>query len=685
MRLLRLFASAVVLLVLNSCVEEPASPTWDINGVIPLIDTKYNVERFILESKDSNLVISSDGSIEYIFDQTYNRLIDIRDSLRTSLADTTEETPGDLIQVPDFNVESRQTLGALAPALTNGSGVNIPAPIALAPSPNFTYDLSKEISSVSVKSGGFVIRLTNATGVDFTNLSIEVRTSAAQSLGILKNLSVARNASTTATLPLDGKTFGSQLIAQILSGTIPAQNNVTVERDSALIIGVARSSSMTFTTAIARIAAQTYTQRGLLSVVGGKIESLEQVILKRGTQRITIQNTLPISGQMRVQFPAIRKGIDTLSVTAQIIPNGTSTGESVSVADFVVTPKNSTSIPYTITTTINASTGLVSIASSSQLRVIAQTDSFTARYAKGVIWDVDNNQPAEFDIEVDPLEIGSFTTIDTIFGNIFPTLTFKVFNYTSLENDVLPTVQAYNSQRNDTLKLLENGQAISRRVTATPEGVFPTTPNTTLSLDSKNSNAVDFVLRLPDTIYTTGKIIANPNRATGSLFDTSTVGLDIEIKVPFRFSIDTLSISDSADVEEEIDPQDLQSFALTFRADSEIPLNTQGRFLFLDSSRQALRLANNRIFSIPRQGDTTRIIFNAAPVNAEGLSNGSTRTEVSVDLTSEEIALLKKVKTVANQILLNTKRNGSKSVSKLRSSDNIRLRTTATATYKLGK
>jgi hypothetical protein len=684
MRFFRLPA-LLSLLCIGSCIEEPATPSWDIRAAVPLIDATYNVERFIVEAKDSNLVIAADGSIDYIFDQTYNRLIDITDSLRASLADTTEETPGDLIQIPNFNVESRQTLGAIEPSLVNGVGVAIPSPITLSPSPAFTYDLSKDINSVSVKNGAFVIRLANTTGVDFTNLTIEVRSlSPNQSLGVVNNLSVARNSTATATLPLDGATFGSQLSAQITGGTIPAQSNATIQRDSALVIGVARSSTMTFTAANIRLLAQSYVQNGALNVVGGKIEALEQVILKRGTLRVTIQNSLPISGQTRVLFPAIRKGSDTLSVTANLVPNGVSVGQSVSVADFVAAPKNRTTVPYLITTTINPSAGFVSINTASQLRLIAQTDSFTARYAKGVIWDVEKNQPAEFDIDVEPLEIGSFSSIDTVFGNVFPTLAFNIFNYTSLENDVRPSVQAYNVRRNDTLLLLENGQAISRRITPTPEGTTPTTPNTVLNLDSKNSNAVNFVLRLPDTIYTKGKIISNPNRTTGSAFDTSTVGLDIQIKVPLRFSIDTLSLSDSADIDEEIDPQDLQSFTLTFRADSGIPINTEGRFIFLDSTRRPLRLGNNAVFSIPRQGDPTRIIFNAAPVNADGLSSGSTRTEVSVNLNGEEIALLKKAKIVANQILLNTKRNGSNFNSKLRSTDSIRLRTTAKATYKIG-
>jgi len=73
---------------LGSCIEEPASPTWLTNNRLPLVNTTYTVERLIEEARDPNLVVSSSGTVDYLFTKRYDGLIDIRDSLRLTLSRT---------------------------------------------------------------------------------------------------------------------------------------------------------------------------------------------------------------------------------------------------------------------------------------------------------------------------------------------------------------------------------------------------------------------------------------------------------------------------------------------------------------------------------------------------------------------------------------------------------------------
>jgi hypothetical protein len=229
---------------------------------------------------------------------------------------------------------------------------------------------------------------------------------------------------------------------------------------------------------------------------------------------------------------------------------------------------------------------------------------------------------------------------------------------------------------------LEQGRNVVRFVPATPEGTVPTQPSV-VALDKNNSNALPVVLRRPSKIFIDGTVIVNPSRQTGSAFDTSSVALDFELKIPFRFSLDTLAASDSSDLNEEINTDNLEKFVLNLHAENQIPLNTEGKILFLDENRQPLRLANGNPFTFPRTGDTTKLRFASARINNTGFSEGTTITTLRLDFTPEELRLLKRAKFVFNQIFADTKTPTPRRII-LRSTDTIRLRAVGEVQYRIG-
>ncbi len=416
-----------------------------------------------------------------------------------------------------------------------------------------------------------------------------------------------------------------------------------------------------------------------LKIVGGKVERIDTVILKRGIQRLTVENLNASSGTVTVTFPTVRNPSNNqpLTLTTPFPGNATVSVESSSLENFRITSPDRINVPFSISTTLTAGNAI-------NLRVTVASDNFVARYVKGVIWDIENNRPAEFDIVVEPINLRGFNSIDTAFGDADPLLTLSLFNFFNVEDTAKPIFRSVNTRRNDTLLILEQGRNIVRFIPATPEGTILTEPSVTLLLDKSNSNALPFVLQLPNKILVDGTVLVNPRRLTGSAFDTSTVGLNFELKIPLRVSLDTLAASDSSEINEEINTDNFENFALNLRADSELPFNTEGKIFFLDANRQPLRLANGNPFSVPRTGDTTKLRFASAPINLNtGFSNGTATSTFRVNFNTEELRLLKRAKFLFNQVFINTKTPTPRRVI-LRSSDTFRLRVTGEIVYRVG-
>ncbi|MFQ3598795.1 MAG: hypothetical protein SNJ55_08425 [Chloroherpetonaceae bacterium] len=508
---------------LGSCIEEPASPTWSTNNRLPLVNTIYTVERLIEESRDPNLVVSQNGTVDYLFTKRYDQLIDIQDSLRLTLS---------------------------------------------------------------------------------------------------RVLNIQQNPATIGT--------------------------PVVRPDS-------------------------------LKIVGGKVERIDSVVLKRGIQRLTVENLNASSGTVTVTFPTVRNPSNNqpLTLSTPFPGNSTVSVESQSLENFRITSPDRINVPFSVSTTLTAGNAI-------NLRITVVSDSFVARYVKGVIWNVETNQPAEYNIVVEPIDISAFNSIDTVSGDADPLLTLKLFNFFSIEDTAKPLFRSVNTRRNDTLVILEQGRNVVRFIPATPQGATVTEPSAQVLLDKTNSNALPFVLRLPNKIFVDGTILVNPRRLTGSAFDTSTVALDFEIKIPLRFSLDTLAASDSSEINEEINTDNFENFALNLRAENGIPFNTEGKVFFLDADRQPLRLANGNLFTFPRTGDTAKLRFASAPINLNtGFSNGTATSTVRLDFNLEELRLLKRAKFLFNQVFINTKTPTPRRVI-LRSNDTFRLRGTGEIIYRVG-
>jgi len=506
---------------LGSCIEEPASPTWLTNNRLPLVNTTYTVERLIEEARDPNLVVSSSGTVDYLFTKRYDGLIDIRDSLRLTLSRT-------------LTIQSPATVGT--PVLRNDS----------------------------------------------------------------------------------------------------------------------------------------------LKIVGGKVERIDSVVLKRGIQRLTVENLNTSSGTVTVTFPTIRNANNQpLTLSTPFPGNATVSVESPTLTNFRITSPDRVNVPFSVSTTLTTGNAI-------NLRITVASDSFVARYVKGVIWDIERNRPAEYDIVVEPIDINAFNSIDTVAGDADPAITLKLFNYFNIQDTAKPIFRSVNTRRNDTLLILEQGRNVVRFVPATPEGTVLTQPSVQVALDKNNSNALPVILRRPSKIFIDGTVIVNPLRQTGSAFDTSSVALDFELKIPFRFSLDTLAASDSSDLNEEINTDNFEKFILNLRAENQLPFNTEGKIFFLDENRQPLRLANGNPFTFPRTGDTVKLRFASAPVNPNtGFSSGTALTNIRLDFTPEELRLLKRAKFVFNQIFADTKTPTPRRII-LRSTDTIRLRGIGEVQYRIG-
>lgn len=159
----------------------------------------------------------------------------------------------------------------------------------------------------------------------------------------------------------------------------------------------------------------------------------------------------------------------------------------------------------------------------------------------------------------------------------------------------------------------------------------------------ENSNILEFINNIPHNIYMERNDVLNSVYSEGSINYTDSISIKLEIQVPLDISITKpILFSDTADagISDEDQRKELdkaKNLEFTFLAENRFPLKTVARVLILDSSFMPL-LAITKI--IGNNADST-ITVNAAPVGPDGLVNNLTLTQLTAELDSNQINLLK--------------------------------------------
>ena len=196
-------------------------------------------------------------------------------------------------------------------------------------------------------------------------------------------------------------------------------------------------------------------------------------------------------------------------------------------------------------------------------------------------------------------------------------------------------------------------------ITTYSAGAAAVVTSTTLDKDNSNINALLSSAPTRFNLNVSGK--ANPVLAgtNENFYATTNDGLsvDVTVDVPLTVKFTDVTISQDdieLDLGEDID--DLNELSIDVTTVNNIPLSGSIDLIFKENGT-----ANGLTKSIP--------IFEAAPTDATGKSNGSTNTTNTINFTFSEMELLKQATEVGLDITFNS---GTEAV-KLNGSDTIKL------------
>ena len=191
-----------VILLLFSCKHELERPTWDNTMIVPLVQTKMNVNNMLT---DTNLNISenTEGFINLIYEESFidmdlDTIVKI-DAIADEQTHTLDSTSFKDVMISDTATigETIQEIPLLAFLLPNGSTNSIPAVPNIASNDTINVDASEYFETMTLYKGMLIISLSNGYPTDIANVDIE-------KYGLLlKDFPISENENLDLKIPLD--------------------------------------------------------------------------------------------------------------------------------------------------------------------------------------------------------------------------------------------------------------------------------------------------------------------------------------------------------------------------------------------------------------------------------------------------------------------------------------------------
>jgi len=682
-----LLVSLFFLLAISSCdIEDPAEPTWNVKGTVPLINSTYSALSLINEN-DSVAIADANDIVAYVYEDVFET-IEVGDSL--SLNDTSstlEFEVGKHIALPVFQDTSYQTLESISQqtgaALTEGS-TNIDAAITGVQSNDYFLSIGNSIRYVHVDEGSVEFTLINNTGIDFTELTLDLKNGKSFSqLAKLDTLifdNVPAGKTLTRSLKLSGKILYPYLSAKIKDGIIPAQHDVVVRLSDSLNVVVQRSDPFSFTETLAKIPEQHTTDEDSISITGDRVISLEKAKLKAGQIKISVKNGLPsaILENIRAATITFHDVVQSNGSALRVKvgnPQSPMVEEYSDLTNTTLQPSDRhqsntmTHSKYSLDLTIGAIDDYVLITSTDIVTATVTSSDLISSYFLGT------TQAIDYEISTDPLQIDAFEDLgenpQAKFYN--PRLIAEFQSSVGFPISGKPTFIGKTEQSTHSL-------------TPLPVNI-PKTSVGMIQFDSSNSNISEFLEFFPTEVEASGKMTFNPNAEKGEAYDSSKARVKLKVILPTVFDVTKIMFDDTSDVD-ITDTEDIAAFSVTLSAISELPLNASFYVTFFDAENQPLKLENGRDFRLPRNDS---IQINMPPlitssINSNFLeSGGSIETKNLIDLTSEEIRLLEQAKYAATFITADTKEEDELRQVILKTTDKLHIKAFGSATYSVNK
>lgn len=384
---------------------------------------------------------------------------------------------------------------------------------------------------------------------------------------------------------------------------------------------------------------------------------IDSITLKQGLFKIVIENDYPFDINIDASFRTVTSSTgDTLKRTFfvkaaepnQPIPVDREeidlTGYQFNLTeDKDGNPAiNRLPIDITISATIPANT---SATNGEQIRLLAEISNADFKEFNGFL----GTSTRKFEKDTFAVQLfKNFTTTDFYIAN--PFVNILIYNNANVPlNFKFDYLDALNTEKNIVLPLdLPQELVPTLRVNTPPPSGGVAITN--VQLDTINSNINDVLSILPDNIAFDSEIQFNPDgRPTGNeprnfFTDTSSVGLDVQFRIPFVGRATGFFIEDTIDFNFEL-ADDLDNGIIRVIAENGFPMEVDFQVTFLDS-------AGGKIDSL-FQGELGSLVPSAM-VNGSGIAFAESRELTDIEISGERLQELSRGRKAVIQARLGT-------------------------------
>ena len=613
-----------ITLLLFSCKHELERPSWNNTMIVPLVQTKMNIENMLA---DTNLNISenTEGFINLVYQESFidmdlDSIIKI-DAIADKQTHTLDSTSFADVIISDTATigETIQEIPLLAFLLPDGSTNSIPAVPNIASNDTINVDASEYFETMTLYKGTLIISLSNGYPTDIANVSITLLNSINQN--IIANFSfpfIASGDIVTDSISIAGQTIDENILGILNNMDINASNGPVLIDYSNAIITTVTISDIGVTEATAIFPEQQLTETLKEHSFDLGEAQIEEIGIKEGTVKINVLSTLP-NGKMVYNIPSLSKNGIPFSSGDMIIPQAISTELTTFTFNFEgyvldLTGQEGRLGGDTVNTIYTESYTFID--STGTLETINQTDSFysfvefdlTTEYAKGYI----GQDTLDFGPEI--TETNLFNMVES--GNInleSADLSIGINNYIGADIGVqINNLSALNNNT-EIIAAIDNTKIHDvERASVTNNNISPT--YTEINIDAEEMLEI-----LPNKINTSASFYINrygQSTTQDFLFTEYPIDATMNLKVPLSIMTDNLTFIDTTAIDIP-DENEFEIEKVFLTIENDFPFDAEIKLILLDENDLVVdTLINKKIISAA-EIDNNNIVINSSTSTTE--------------------------------------------------------------------
>lgn len=326
---------------------------------------------------------------------------------------------------------------------------------------------------------------------------------------------------------------------------------------------------------------------------------LKRLIVKEGTAHLTLKSPYPGKTKMELSLPEVYDANGnafsrTYYLDAGTNDNPTTVTESIDLTDFDFNLTGASGNLYNyfyvdLNVSSNEETNSFTIDNQDSLVFSFELTGLSPKYAKGYFGEYEVSDVAGFSIPEMKLIQANLIDLDSIDLNFSIENSFKLLAQAQLNQ-----LSSYNSTNQSTLDLNFSQLNQMININGATGGLYDYVASIyNMALNSTNSNVLDVIETLPDSLFLDYYIHVNPygNTTAGDdeYFPDSKLLVKAQGEFPLKFTLDQLSFKDTIDVNvNQNESARVDEGQITITYSNRFPLSLSAKMEFLNSNNEVI-------------------------------------------------------------------------------------------------